>query len=426
TEEFIRITDGHEIVDRLNPRDAFFGGRTNAVKLYFEGQAKYIDFTSLYPWVNKYCKYPVGHPEIITEEFTDIDEYFGIIKCKVISPRSLFHPVLPYRSHGKLMFPLCRSCTEALQQTVCTHSDDDRALTGTWVSEELKKAKSMGYEIAKESSGWPTECVTEETKKEYIESYAQREGIDLNAESIQVNPGRRSVAKLALNSFWGRWGMNLNKNQLSFVSSLQEFNKILSDSTIKVKDVFLPFPISAGLMWCKEESFVPQDTSTNIFLAALTTCYARLKLYSELERLGMAVIYFDTDSIIYQTDGQNDPPTGNFLGDFTDELDGRIITSFVSGGPKNYACNLNDGTSNCKIKGFCLNFKNSLLLNYETVKEFVCSMDKTAVTSIVNPRKITVEKKKRRVINKEETRKYHLVYDKRVIQSDFSTLPYGF
>ncbi|GBN71440.1 hypothetical protein AVEN_57721-1 [Araneus ventricosus] len=169
-----------------------------------------------------------------------------------------------------------------------------------------------------------------------------------------------------------------------------------------------------------------QDTSTNIFLAAFTACYPRLKLYSELERLGRAAIYFDTDSIIYQTDGQNDPPTGNFLGDFTDELDGRIITSFVSRGPKNYAYNLNDGTSNCKSKGFCRNFKNSLLLNYETVKEFVCSLDKTAVKSIVNPRKITVEKKKRRVINEEETRKYRLVYDKRVIQSDFSTLPYGF
>lgn len=46
----------HDIVDRLSPRDAFFGGRTNAVQLFYEGQAKYIDFTSLYPWVNKYCK----------------------------------------------------------------------------------------------------------------------------------------------------------------------------------------------------------------------------------------------------------------------------------------------------------------------------------------------------------------------------------
>ncbi|CAL1296137.1 unnamed protein product [Larinioides sclopetarius] len=453
TEEFIRIMEGHEIVDRLNPRDAFFGGRTNAVKLYFEGQAKYIDFTSLYPWVNKYCEYPIGHPEIITEDFTDIEEYFGVVKCKVIPPRSLFHPVLPYRSHGKLMFPLCRSCTDTLQQSVCTHNDDHRALTGTWVSEELKKAKSMGYKIAKiyevyhfskrsadlfksyidlflrlkqESSGWPTECVTEETKKAYIESYAKREGIDLNAECIQVNPGRRSVAKLALNSFWGRWGMSLNKNQLSFVSSLTEFNKILSDSTIKVKDIFLPSPVAAALMWCKEERFVPQDTSTNVFLAAFTTCYARLKLYDELERLGRSVLYFDTDSIIYQTDGQNDPPTGNFLGDFTDELDGRIITSFVSGGPKNYAYNLSDGTSNCKIKGFSLNFKNSLILNYETVKELVCSMDKAAVKTVLNPRKIIVEKKKRKLINKEEARKYQLINDKRVIQSDFSTLPYGF
>ena len=43
--------------DPLNPRDAFCGGRTNAVKLYHRvtpGQKiHYIDVTSLYPWVNK-------------------------------------------------------------------------------------------------------------------------------------------------------------------------------------------------------------------------------------------------------------------------------------------------------------------------------------------------------------------------------------
>lgn len=42
----------HTTEDRLNPRDAFFGGRTNALKLYHEGPAKYVDFTSLYPWVS--------------------------------------------------------------------------------------------------------------------------------------------------------------------------------------------------------------------------------------------------------------------------------------------------------------------------------------------------------------------------------------
>ena len=44
-----------------------------------------------------------------------------------------------------------------------------------------------------------------------------------------------------------------------------------------------------------------------------------------------AVLYHDTDNIIYASDGVNDPPLGNFLGDFTDELDGDVITIFVLG-----------------------------------------------------------------------------------------------
>ncbi|GFT08834.1 hypothetical protein NPIL_21031, partial [Nephila pilipes] len=51
---------------------------------------------------------------------------------------------------------------------------------------------------------------------------------------------RRQVAKLALNSFWGRWGMNLNKTKLSYVSSVPDFNRYLSDPTKKIKDIFLP------------------------------------------------------------------------------------------------------------------------------------------------------------------------------------------
>lgn len=50
-----------------------------------------------------------------------------------------------------------------------------------------------------------------------------------------------------------------------------------------------------------------------------------------MEKLGQAVLYHDTDSIIYATNGENDPPLGNFLGDFTDELEGDTITTFVSG-----------------------------------------------------------------------------------------------
>ena len=95
--------------------------------------------------------------------------------------------------------------------------------------------------------------------------------------------------------------------------------------------MYLPTEEVATIHWELEKEFIKRDTDTNIFLASFTTSWARVKLYSEMVKLGTAVIYHDTDSIIYASDGFNDPPTGNYLGDFTDELNGEVITSFVSG-----------------------------------------------------------------------------------------------
>ena len=114
----------------LEPCHAFFGGRTNAVCLYKEvsedEKIHYVDFTSLYPWTNKYCAIPIDHPEILTSEAL-IDrsprEFFGLIKCDILPPTFLFHPVLPYRASGKLMFPLCKTCAENLQQSPCEHNE---------------------------------------------------------------------------------------------------------------------------------------------------------------------------------------------------------------------------------------------------------------------------------------------------------------
>lgn len=151
--------------------------------------------------------------------------------------------------------------------------------------------------------------------------------------------------------------MNLNKPQLTYVNSVPAFNKILHDATknvryffftsnllqllvipfystilfFQVKDVYFPTSETAALCWESTDNFTPQDASTNVFIAAFTTAWARIKLYSEMDKLGQAVLYHDTDSIIYASNGENDPPLGNFLGEFTDELEGDTITTFVSG-----------------------------------------------------------------------------------------------
>lgn len=78
----------------------------------------------------------------------------------------------------------------------------------------------------------------------------------------------------------------------------------------------------------------------NIFVAAFTTCHARLRLYQALDHLEERVLYFDTNSVIYvqhPDDQPLHPPRGAYLGDFKDELDaGDHIIEFCSGGPKNY------------------------------------------------------------------------------------------
>ena len=150
------------IQEPLNPRDAFYGGSTNAIKLYHktnEGHSKedpdekisYIDVCSLYPYVNKYGKYPIGHPKIITENFQQLTKdnrpYEGVIKCEVLPPISLYHPILPYRACGKLMFPLCRTCAETTNKEICHHEANQRVLKGTWVTDELYKALDLGYKV---------------------------------------------------------------------------------------------------------------------------------------------------------------------------------------------------------------------------------------------------------------------------------------
>lgn len=120
--------------------------------MYYKPKAgefmRYCDVTSLYPWVCKYGQFPVGHPTVITENFASIDsrEYHGLIKCKVLPPRRLFHPVLPLRGNGKLLMPLCKLCSD-LHQDKCDHSDAERCFWGTWTTLEVYKAMDVGYKV---------------------------------------------------------------------------------------------------------------------------------------------------------------------------------------------------------------------------------------------------------------------------------------
>ena len=143
----------------INIRDALYGGRTEATKTYCRvvgEEIHYVDVIGLYPYICKYGKFPAGHPKVYVGADCPPDclAREGIIKCKVLPPRKLYHPVLLYKCNSKLMFPLCTACADTMNQGPCTHSDEQRCIVGTWVVDEVPKAVDMGYGLVNVFEFW--------------------------------------------------------------------------------------------------------------------------------------------------------------------------------------------------------------------------------------------------------------------------------
>ena len=211
--------------------------------------------------------------------------------------------------------------------------------------------------VKQEASGWPDWCKSVQDKQQYISQYLEKEGILLDYNNIQRNPGLRSIAKLMLNSFWGKFGQRANLTQTSYISDPDEYFDMLTSDEQKVKNVRFVSDETVQLDWVYKDDFITASCRTNVVIVPYTTTQTRLKLYSYLEKLDRGALYCDTDSIVFTTSpGEWEPPLGDYLGDLTDEITDNSIVKFVTGGPKNYAYLLQkpneDGVlSCCNVRG---------------------------------------------------------------------------
>ena len=184
-----------------------------------------------------------------------------------------------------------------------------------------------------------------------------------------------------------------------------QFYELLYSSAFDVCDARLVNDDAVEVQYKNTAEFVEQNNKVNVVIAGFTTAYARLKLYDLLDLLQERVLYYYTDSVIYvHKPGKPDPPLGNYLGDLTDELDnGDYITSFVSGGPKNYAYRTKKGKTDTKIRGITLDYAATGKLNHDVIRDLVhrhtnCETDAKVTVDI--PFKITGDKKEKSIVTK--------------------------
>ena len=102
--------------------------------------------------------------------------------------------------------------------------------------------------------------------------------------------------------------------------------------------------------------------------------------------------------------------------------DNRIL-EFVTGGPQNYAYRIarpdKDGnTTICKVRGITFNYKNSLTINFDMIKDMVIN-NRYDVKNVRDDFNITRDHK--RLLTVHQDKDYRIVFDKRVIMQEYST-----
>lgn len=387
----------------IKDREMFKGGRTEVFSPYFnvdhypDDEIKYHDVCSLYPFVCAFAELPIGNPEhfcgagIDMNRFfsTEEDRYMGYLRCKVKPNVHDKLGLLPCHEAetGRLEFPL-------------------HVMTGTWGTEELRLACENGYEILEtyevlhwpasersdtvmrgyvsfflrmkqEAEGWKKlgascDTPTEEEQHAVVERlFASNGGIArIRPELVRKDPVNRQLAKLYLNSLWGKFCQKPHTDNYSTIHGYAEFIAIWNDPNVNRKKVSFRY-ISSGTWKVKyhlQSDFAKANPKYNIYLSSKVTEVARCQLHRQMLKIGSErILYCDTDSIIFYWPKAAEPLDKFGLGQWVDELPGVVIKKLHALAPKFYHLELEDEETMLKSKGIQMTWANRQKITSKTL-----------------------------------------------------------
>ncbi len=370
-------------------RKAMHGGKTDVrimqVELSPETIAagtglRYVDVQSLYPTVQYYDYLPVGSPSthiypegVIPEEHfqylltMEESERVYFIECDLHPSRYVHHPVVGDFIDKKFVFHLY-----PLKRVILTSIEFKEAVAQGYVvtgvyrvdvyrsSCDLFKSYIQTFlrlKILASKKPFGEEA-SEQEKRAYFQSVEEKYGFRLREEEFDENPAIRSLAKLLLNSLWGKFGENQNRSEISFIENGKD-KMIYSRWLTKGKYRQMSqrgYGISALQVLFKnlrKRDYIDRYVAAACFV----TAHARMRLLKGLKTVGSRAVYHDTDSIIYLRQlGQPDIEEGCFLGDWESETGEQLIDGFIGLAPKTYAYTYIDQNgerkTHVKVKGF--------------------------------------------------------------------------
>jgi len=93
------------------------------------------------------------------------------------------------------------------------------------------------FKLKTEASEYPSWVRTPEDEDRYIANFFASEGIRLDKEAIRPNAAKRGLAKLCLNSMWGKLTERNNKTKSKMITDPQELYMFLATPGIEVANL---------------------------------------------------------------------------------------------------------------------------------------------------------------------------------------------
>jgi hypothetical protein len=292
-------------------RESYYGGIVNIYKPYGKN-LYYYDINSLYPKAmlnfmpGKFLGVVKQHD--LNERFKK-QNFFGFVRAHIEIPKDCKYPFAPYRSdEGNLITPTGK-------------------WTGLYFSAELKDFIRRGYKVTP-IIGYEHEAI--KPFNDYVDHFYKMK--------MTAKGDQRFMIKLLLNGLYGYFGRKpvndlvqcVHKDELDDIMrtfGIRQFIELEnSQYVIIIRDLFPSSELMKQFraQISQKDLFQSLDlpkTISNVAIASAVTAYARIHLYSFIEKLEGELYYVDTDSII--TDQPlPDHLIGDGIGQMKDELKG--------------------------------------------------------------------------------------------------------
>jgi hypothetical protein len=322
-------------------RKNYTGGHTDVYQLYSNKECRLYDFVSLYPSVMAEQKFPSelkdkfsGNPFDIgyNMDYLHNNEILSFIFCDIYVDKSINRPV--YQTHIKVNNQI---------KTICA--------TGIFRNQLRYVLEMLKYqELTNNKIRIIEDSITGGYRfKSAILFDKIINGLFEIKKSVSKSDPIYLIAKILMNSMYGRFGLNPMLQILQLVNTMEIDNILLENNlSDNLHDELKIDDTDKSLLIFNETK---DNLNISVAIASAVSAYARLKMAPILLDESIPVLYTDTDSIVIEGDLAT-LNNGKYSHLLHNDLGGLKLKS-VFLAPKLYGgIYQNDNSEIVKVKGF--------------------------------------------------------------------------